>query len=225
MVIYISEWLRKLIILILIAALVDLLLPDTNMQRYARLTIGLLIILTMLSPILAIFSMDNLGQVISRNGLFMREGTSSGTDFSEIERKADALNKIKQQELIKQFATNFQYELEAEIERRYQTKAEVKVDISIAKGSEAKIDKIVVYLLGRVHKKDNKDNLINPNESQTAISTIEIKIGEENEHDSVNDTIQNEGMSQMKTEVESFLISNYQLTSNQVEIRIQNGRN
>lgn len=225
MILYLTDWLRKLILLVLLAAIVDLILPNTNMQRYARMVIGLLIILTMLTPILSIFNLDRLGQTISLNSIMLQSNKDVKEDFSDIEKKANQLRKIRQEEIIEQFASNFQREIALEIERNYQTKADVKVQLLLNKDSEAKIDKIMVYLLGRVHKKDNKDNPYNPSETIESIPAIEIKIGEENENEDEADPDHYEAMSDSSNEIHGFLTSNYHLSDNQVEIHMYKGRN
>ena len=46
-----SGWLKQIVILVLIAAFMDLLLPNNSMERYIKLVMGLLIILAILSPV------------------------------------------------------------------------------------------------------------------------------------------------------------------------------
>lgn len=58
MVAWLSDWLRDIIAVILLAGLVELLLPNKAMQRYARLVVGLFILLTILSPILSLIQGD-----------------------------------------------------------------------------------------------------------------------------------------------------------------------
>ncbi|PWK11502.1 stage III sporulation protein AF [Tumebacillus permanentifrigoris] len=63
MMTFLSDWLRGLILVIFLAVILDMILPNNAMQRYAKLVMGLLIILLMLSPILklsgkSIYQMD-----------------------------------------------------------------------------------------------------------------------------------------------------------------------
>ncbi|WP_409346440.1 stage III sporulation protein AF [Paenibacillus sp. MBLB4367] len=52
---WLGGWLKELILIIMLAAFAELLLPNNNMQRYARTVIGLFLLLTILSPILELF--------------------------------------------------------------------------------------------------------------------------------------------------------------------------
>lgn len=47
-----SGWLKQIVAVVLLAALVDLVLPNRTMQRYVRLVAGLIILLTIATPVL-----------------------------------------------------------------------------------------------------------------------------------------------------------------------------
>ena len=64
---FIIEWVTNIIVLILFAVVIDMLLPSTNLQKYVKMAIGLMIILIMLTPILKIFSVD-VDRIISSIG-------------------------------------------------------------------------------------------------------------------------------------------------------------
>ena len=51
----VSGWLRHMVVLILFAAILDMILPSSTMQKYARAVIGLVIVLSLLLPIRALF--------------------------------------------------------------------------------------------------------------------------------------------------------------------------
>ncbi|KEO82539.1 hypothetical protein EL26_15000 [Tumebacillus flagellatus] len=60
---FLSDWLRGLILVIFLAVVLDMILPNNVFQRYAKLVMGLLIILIMLTPVLklsgkSIYEMD-----------------------------------------------------------------------------------------------------------------------------------------------------------------------
>ncbi|QWU14778.1 stage III sporulation protein AF [Paenibacillus sophorae] len=51
---WLGGWLREIILIVLLATFVELLLPSKSMERYARLVLSLLILLTLLSPIVSL---------------------------------------------------------------------------------------------------------------------------------------------------------------------------
>ncbi|MCM3784116.1 stage III sporulation protein AF [Neobacillus mesonae] len=55
---WLSGWLRELILVVLLATFVDMLLPNRSMERYVKLVLSLLILLTLISPIFNLFNSD-----------------------------------------------------------------------------------------------------------------------------------------------------------------------
>ncbi|MFP3440851.1 stage III sporulation protein AF, partial [Pantoea sp. SIMBA_133] len=54
----ITGWITNIIVLILLATVLELLLPNSSMQRYVKMVIGLMLMAVILSPILTIFTKD-----------------------------------------------------------------------------------------------------------------------------------------------------------------------
>jgi stage III sporulation protein AF len=48
---WLNEWVKELILIVLVAAFTDLLLPSHTLQRYVRTVIGLFLLLVLLSPV------------------------------------------------------------------------------------------------------------------------------------------------------------------------------
>ncbi|MEK4056501.1 stage III sporulation protein AF [Paenibacillus sp. FSL F4-0087] len=59
---WLSSWLRELIMIVLLATFVDMLLPNRSMERYVKLVLSLLILLTLLSPITKLLKSDPVGE-------------------------------------------------------------------------------------------------------------------------------------------------------------------
>ncbi|SET57518.1 stage III sporulation protein AF [Paenibacillus sp. NFR01] len=55
---WLGDWLRELILVVLMAAFVEMLLPGKSMERYARLVLSLLVLLTMLNPVISLLKGD-----------------------------------------------------------------------------------------------------------------------------------------------------------------------
>ncbi|UCZ54602.1 stage III sporulation protein AF [Bacillus shivajii] len=54
----VTAWVTNIIILILFATVLELLLPNSKMQRYVKLVVGLMLLMVMLQPVLSIFQTD-----------------------------------------------------------------------------------------------------------------------------------------------------------------------
>lgn len=55
---WLTLWLKKIILLVLLAAFLDLILPNTSLQRYVKMVMGLILLLTIISPIFSLFSLS-----------------------------------------------------------------------------------------------------------------------------------------------------------------------
>lgn len=55
---FIADWITQIIIFILLATIIDLLIPNLTMNKYIKLVIGLILILILLTPIFALFKLD-----------------------------------------------------------------------------------------------------------------------------------------------------------------------
>lgn len=71
---WLGGWLREIILVVLLASFVELLLPSKSMERYARLVLSLLILLTMLSPIVSLLKGDAISELSVAMGQQEKEG-------------------------------------------------------------------------------------------------------------------------------------------------------
>jgi len=55
---FLNEWITNIIIFILLAAVVEMLLPQTSLQKYVKLVLGLILIVIILNPIFTLFAVD-----------------------------------------------------------------------------------------------------------------------------------------------------------------------
>ncbi|MBM7660891.1 stage III sporulation protein AF [Bacillus mesophilus] len=53
---FLTGWIANIIVFILLATIVDMLLPNSNLQRYAKMVTGLLLIVIILTPLFKFFS-------------------------------------------------------------------------------------------------------------------------------------------------------------------------
>ncbi|MCR8843169.1 stage III sporulation protein AF [Paenibacillus sp. SC116] len=92
---WLSEWLKEIIMLILLAAFVDLLLPSAKMQRYVKLMLSLIILLALLSPIMKLFDKD-LAEQVAVEWEQSNPTTSAFASLTSIQRDAARLQHQRQ---------------------------------------------------------------------------------------------------------------------------------
>ena len=55
---WLTLWLKKIILVVLLGAFLDLILPNTSLQRYVKMVMGLILLLTIISPVFSLFNMS-----------------------------------------------------------------------------------------------------------------------------------------------------------------------
>ncbi|WP_174734173.1 stage III sporulation protein AF [Mesobacillus harenae] len=68
---FIKEWITNIIIFVLLATVIDMLLPNSSFQKYTKIVTGLLLIAIILNPVLKLLSSDfeeTLASVTAFNG-------------------------------------------------------------------------------------------------------------------------------------------------------------
>lgn len=52
------QWVTQIVIFLILAAVIDLIIPSTNMKKYIKLVVGLILILILLQPIFYLFNIN-----------------------------------------------------------------------------------------------------------------------------------------------------------------------
>ncbi len=81
---YMVEWIRQLIVIVIIASFIQLLIPGRSFSRYVRVVMGFFIILTLLQPLIRVF------QLTPVEGELPWPQTESGS-FSQLEEQGERI--------------------------------------------------------------------------------------------------------------------------------------
>ncbi|WP_410514692.1 stage III sporulation protein AF [Paenibacillus sp. BR2-3] len=87
---WLGGWLREIILVVLLASFVEMLLPSKSMERYARLVLSLLVLLTMLSPIVSLLK----GDAVTELSMAMDQQKLQSGVLTSAGQGADTLEKI-----------------------------------------------------------------------------------------------------------------------------------
>lgn len=128
---WLSGWLKEIVLVIMLATFVDLLLPGNAMQRYVKTVLGLFILLTLLSPLLALFRSNwDAGKLLAsveQLGSNPKAGVLSGSDrlrpLESIVRDGMEIRETNREEV----RLSLEKRLAAELQQFVQTVAEVQV--------------------------------------------------------------------------------------------------
>ena len=199
---FLTEWIMNIIVFILLAMIVDMLLPSSAMKKYTKLVTGLLLIAIILTPVLKIFSQDfdSLMAQVSAKTIVNKNNVENLIEMKkkEIQASQDAYK-------LKQVAVQLKKEVNKELIDRFGKSIDGDISITMKddnKVSVDNIDKIILYL------KDVKDD--------TAIAAIEpIKIDTQKPVDNQN--------SAETQSISTFLTKQWNLTNQSIELHFERG--
>lgn len=116
MIEWLTNWLKEIILIVLLASFVDLLLPNSNMQKYARFILGLLIILTIISPIFELFT-DNYSVSTYIKGI---ETEAYSNNLAKLDSANGIENKEYEDKMVEQVEQSMLFELRGLLENKYE---------------------------------------------------------------------------------------------------------
>ncbi|WP_163969966.1 stage III sporulation protein AF [Oceanobacillus halotolerans] len=142
------DWITQIIIFVLLATIIDLLIPQTSMKKYIKLVVGLILLLIFLKPIFYLFDV-NLDKVLQEplDGLTVDQITEEDTENLIESQKVDIQSQqhayileemaVQLKELAKDpLEEEFQLEL-TDLEFRFQNEADLTYE---------GLQEVIVYL-------------------------------------------------------------------------------
>lgn len=102
---WLGQWLKEIIMIILLATFIDLLLPNRTMQRYVKLMLSLIILLTLLSPVLRLFDAKVTDELAEQWNTMLSSGTQAAgnerTSLANIQQQGEQLARERQADALR----------------------------------------------------------------------------------------------------------------------------
>ncbi|OAB44149.1 stage III sporulation protein AF [Paenibacillus glacialis] len=139
---WLNEWMKEVIMVVLLATFVDLILPSRSMERYVKLVLSLLILLTLLQPIINLFT-DSPEQKLS--AAFQTQAMNSTnftngkeTTLQQILSKADQMKHQQQSQSLQWAGEEVARQMKQQIQEQTRSLVqEVKVLLTLLPAKEA----------------------------------------------------------------------------------------
>lgn len=123
---WLGEWLQSIVVVVLLAIVVELVLPNSKMLRYSRLVVGLILLLTILNPVLQVFQVDFQDKLHASFSQWEKELNAKQSEVLSLEQIT------KEAELLKQQREGAALDVtRASIEQSMQQELQVAVDANI----------------------------------------------------------------------------------------------
>lgn len=157
----ISLWLKKVILVVLFAVFLDLLLPNGTMQRYIKMVMGFVIIVTMLSPITALLSKSFTWETIEFP--LSKTGTQN-MSLQQIQEQGNAIQEQQRKRIEEEWVKKIQSTIKEQVETQYPvTVMDVSVTTAQKRDSQGSMPEIRgVKLTLQANQKEPSVSVVKP---------------------------------------------------------------
>ena len=128
-----ASWISNIIIFILLATVIDMLLPNSALQKYSKMVIGLLLIAVIITPILRLLH-TNFDDVLASATIQFEQGEAQSLG-NLTESKKKEIQAAQSAYILEQMAVQLQAEAEEELMEKYQMEIQ---DIEVTVKDEEK---------------------------------------------------------------------------------------
>ncbi|MDX8359639.1 MULTISPECIES: stage III sporulation protein AF [Bacillaceae] len=113
---FLLEWITNVILFLLLATVIDLLIPDTSIQKYVKMVTGLLLITIIITPLLQLLStdIDQIFSSMNTKSEFQEEMLEN-----EIEMKKKEIQASHRAYILEQTAVQMKEDVEEELIETY----------------------------------------------------------------------------------------------------------
>ncbi|MCA1054784.1 stage III sporulation protein AF [Rossellomorea aquimaris] len=141
---FLTEWITNIIVFVLLATVIDMLLPSSNMQKYVKIVTGLLLITIILTPLLKLMTSDVDAIVDS----FHLKGSSQDHSVENlIEMKKKEIQASQRAYILEQMAVQMKQQVEKELmDEHGKVIEEVVVKADDLENIPDSITEVTVYL-------------------------------------------------------------------------------
>jgi len=138
---FLTSWITNIILFIFLAVIVELLLPQTGLQKYVKMVLGLLLITIFLTPVFKLFSVD-IDNLLNRvTGIYGEEKISME---NSIERQKREIQKDQHAYILEQTAVQLEEMTEKELMKQFDYQfAHIQLNVSDTIGLTNSIEDIL----------------------------------------------------------------------------------
>ncbi|RYG74658.1 stage III sporulation protein AF [Lentibacillus lipolyticus] len=146
------DWVTQIILFLVLASVVDLLIPATSMKKYIKLTVGLILILIFLKPVFYLFDMDVKQSLQAAYTEITNEQTENQHLKNSMEMKKSEIQASQRAYIEEQTVVQLKELANEPLKKNYQQQI-AAIDLKFSDGVDAadenakkKLKRITVYL-------------------------------------------------------------------------------
>jgi stage III sporulation protein AF len=200
---FLTEWITNILVLVLLAGVIELLLPGNQFQSYIKMVIGLLILLAMLSPLFKLLNSD-MDQVFQ--AMDLPAAAKENEIKNSIEKNKSEIQGAQRAYILEQMAVPMKKQVQEELNKTYELEI-VDLQIHTNSGTESlKPEDItgVKVVLAKHHEPAGISE----------VSEVDVSISEKRDQTEKDE---------VPEEIVEFLASQWQLDAQQLKVEMEGG--
>jgi stage III sporulation protein AF len=201
---FLKEWVTNIILFILLATVIDMLLPNSSMQKYTKMVTGLLLIAIILTPILKLISKD-FDTTMSSIPSYQAPGEKNMKNSIDLKKKE--IQASQHAYILEEMAVQLKKDVKKELMNQYGLEIET-INLAVNEESDKAFPKNLQKVTVLLKQPENSV------ETVEAIKKIEINTKE---------PLPSEGSTQETKQITSFLSQKWNVNEETVEVSIEGG--
>lgn len=115
---WLNDWIREIVMIILLAAFLDLIIPNSSLDRYVKVVVGLLILLAILSPIISFLQSDwSVDRLLDTT--LSTESTPAMRDVNTVLREGEEMKQYQESQSMRLVQNQMEHMVRELIEGKY----------------------------------------------------------------------------------------------------------
>jgi stage III sporulation protein AF len=199
---FLTEWVTNIIIFVLLATIIDMLLPNSNFQKYTKIVTGLLLIAIILTPILKLISKD-FESTLRSIPIFEESKEKSIENLIDLKKKE--IQASSDAYILETMAVRLKKDTEEELMEQYGLQIaniELKVDDSSKLAFPENLQKVIVLL----KQSEGEANVVE------VVRTVEIN---------TENPLPSKRLTAHSEEITSLLAGKWNVSENAIEVLIE----
>ena len=226
MIDFITSWAQGLIVTVIIATILEMLLPEGNSKKFIKIVIGVFVLFQIISPVV-----QALGNSSSTNLKDILQLEKYQNQLEEYENQSTSLASTNEKTTREIYLNNVKTDMTSKLEEKGYTVKHIEIETKTAESYT--IEKISLKL-EKVNEENKTANYQEQQEAQNVlpvntIEEIQIQVGEENsfaqnqqgeeQEDSLAEKTRNKLTSTQKKEIREYLSETYGVKEKNIEIK------
>lgn len=199
---FISVWAQGIIVSVIIATIIEMILPNSSNSKYIKVVIGVFILFTIISPIINKFSSNKISDKINFDS-YIDTSTNNSTITTNV-------NLNNEDTIRKMYEENLKIDIKTKITQKGYTVGNINLDI--LNNDEYTLSKIDLKIVAK-NESINQNNNTNVTTIVENIENIRVDIGGSSKNKEEEKSVISESE---KRKLKEYLSSVYEVSENNI---------